>query len=989
MKTSELRQKFLKFFETKGHTVVRSSSLVPHDDPTLLFTNAGMNQFKDVFLGFDKRPYSRATTAQKCVRAGGKHNDLENVGYTARHHTFFEMMGNFSFGDYFKRDAIHFAWEFLTSPEWLNIPKDKLLATVYAEDDEAYNIWLNEIGMPSERIVRIGDNKGAKYVSDNFWQMGDTGPCGPCSEIFYDHGEEIWGGIPGSPEEDGDRWIEIWNCVFMQFNRDEQGNMNPLPKPSVDTGMGLERMAAVMQHVHSNYEIDLFQDLLKAVARETGAAFSMDEPSLKVIADHIRSCSFLIADGVLPSNEGRGYVLRRIIRRAVRHGYKLGQKQAFFYKLVPDLVKAMGDAYPELKEKQTQIMEALRAEESRFGETLEKGMGLFNQVYNELKFNQIFDLLAKEFKVTPVEDIDLDMFSTRNFVGRSAEIPYISNQHPNVDYPAPIGNVNEKIYAMPVRLTDGRIGINIFPTDETARLILSNDWNSLRFYSFCNSLITYYQQKGQLETLKLNGEHIFKLYDTYGFPYDLTADMARELGIELDEAGFEREMEAQRARARAAQSFKANAQLPYDGQDTEFKGYSERQTESKVLALYKDGEQVNELNEGDSGAVVIDFTPFYAESGGQVGDVGYIFSGENRFEVRDTQKIKAAVFGQFGVQTSGRLKVGDSVTAKVDDEIRNANMRNHSATHLMHKALRDVLGGHVEQKGSLVTAESTRFDISHPQAVTAEEIAEVERRVNEAVLANVAVNAAIMSMEDAQKTGAMMLFGEKYGEEVRVLQMGGFSTELCGGTHVSRTGDIGLFKIISEGGIAAGVRRIEAITGLNALKWAQEQERLVKDIIAETKAQTEKDVLAKIQAGAAHAKALEKELARAKAELAVHAGAKLLDDAKDLGAAKLVAAQIEADAAALREIVTDLTGKSDNAVILLAAVNDGKVSLCAGVSKALTGKVKAGDLVKFAAEQVGGKGGGRPDLAQAGGTDADKLPAVLDSVKDWVGAKLV
>lgn len=873
MKTSELRQKFLKFFETKGHTVVHSSSLVPHDDPTLLFTNAGMNQFKDVFLGFDKRPYSRATTAQKCVRAGGKHNDLENVGYTARHHTFFEMMGNFSFGDYFKRDAIHFAWEFLTSPEWLNIPKEKLLATVYAEDDEAYNIWLNEIGMPSERIVRIGDNKGAKYASDNFWQMGDTGPCGPCSEIFYDHGEEIWGGIPGSPEEDGDRWIEIWNCVFMQFNRDEQGNMNPLPKPSVDTGMGLERMAAVMQHVHSNYEIDLFQDLLKAVARETGAAFSMEEPSLKVIADHIRSCSFLIADGVLPSNEGRGYVLRRIIRRAVRHGYKLGQSKPFFHKLVADLVKEMGDAYPELKEKQVQIEEALKNEESRFAQTLETGMALLENA------------LAKGNK-------------------------------------------------------------------------------------------------------KLDGEIIFKLYDTYGFPYDLTADICRERNIELDEDGFNREMEAQRARARAAQSFKANAQLPYEGQDTEFKGYSERQTESKVLALYKDGEQVNELNEGDEGAVVIDFTPFYAESGGQVGDVGYIFAGENRFEVRDTQKIKAAVFGQFGVQTSGRLKVGDSVTAKVDDEIRNANMRNHSATHLMHKALRDVLGEHVEQKGSLVTAESTRFDISHPQAVTAEEIAEVERRVNEAILANVTVNAAIMSMEDAQKTGAMMLFGEKYGDEVRVLQMGGFSTELCGGTHVSRTGDIGLFKIISEGGIAAGVRRIEAITGLNALKWAQEQERLIKDIIAETKAQTEKDVLAKIQAGAAHAKALEKELARAKAELAVHAGAKLLDDAKDLGSAKLVAAQIEADATALREIVTDLTGRSDNAVILLAAVNDGKVSLCAGVSKALTGKVKAGDLVKFAAEQVGGKGGGRPDLAQAGGTDVAKLPEVLNSAKDWVGAKL-
>ena len=873
MKTTELRQKFLKFFESKGHTIVRSSSLVPHDDPTLLFTNAGMNQFKDVFLGFDKRPYNRATTAQKCVRAGGKHNDLENVGYTARHHTFFEMMGNFSFGDYFKRDAIHFAWEFLTSPEWLNIPKDKLLATVYAEDDEAYNIWLNEIGMPAERIVRIGDNKGAKYASDNFWQMGDTGPCGPCSEIFYDHGEEIWGGIPGSPEEDGDRWIEIWNCVFMQFNRDEQGNMNPLPKPSVDTGMGLERMAAVMQHVHSNYEIDLFQDLLKAVARETGAAFSMEEPSLKVIADHIRSCSFLIADGVLPSNEGRGYVLRRIIRRAVRHGYKLGQSKPFFHKLVADLVKEMGDAYPELKEKQTQIEEALKNEESRFAQTLETGMALLENA------------LAKGSK-------------------------------------------------------------------------------------------------------KLDGEIIFKLYDTYGFPYDLTADICRERNIELDEDGFKREMEAQRARARAAQSFKANAQLPYEGQDTEFKGYSERQTESKVLALYKDGEQVNELNEGDEGAIVIDFTPFYAESGGQVGDVGYIFAGENRFEVHDTQKIKAAVFGQFGVQTSGRLKVGDSVTAKVDDEIRNANMRNHSATHLMHKALRDVLGEHVEQKGSLVTAESTRFDISHPQAVTAEEIAEVERRVNEAILSNVAVNAAIMSMEDAQKTGAMMLFGEKYGDEVRVLQMGGFSTELCGGTHVSRTGDIGLFKIISEGGIAAGVRRIEAITGLNALKWAQEQERLVKDIIAETKAQTEKDVLAKIQAGAAHAKALEKELAKAKAELAVHAGAKLLDNAKDLGAAKLVAAQIEADAAALREIVTDLTGKSEQAIVLLAAVNDGKVSLCAGVSKPLTGKVKAGDLVKFAAEQVGGKGGGRPDLAQAGGADVSQVGAMLNSAEGWVREKL-
>ena len=963
MKTTELRQKFLKFFESKGHTIVRSSSLVPHDDPTLLFTNAGMNQFKDVFLGFDKRPYNRATTAQKCVRAGGKHNDLEDVGYTARHHTFFEMMGNFSFGDYFKRDAIHFAWEFLTSPEWLNIPKDKLLATVYAEDDEAYNIWLNEIGMPAERIVRIGDNKGAKYASDNFWQMGDTGPCGPCSEIFYDHGEEIWGGIPGSPEEDGDRWIEIWNCVFMQFNRDEQGNMNPLPKPSVDTGMGLERMAAVMQHVHSNYEIDLFQDLLKAVARETGSPFSMEEPSLKVIADHIRSCSFLIADGVMPSNEGRGYVLRRIVRRAVRHGYKLGQKQAFFYKLVPDLVKVMGDAYPELKEKQTQIMEALRAEESRFGETLEKGMGLFNQVFNGMKFLKLESLLPQDGAGKPLA------LKTAEGVEFTAASRAASGKKQIVIRPQVSGSLNEGMY------------IDLQAALETAHIPDAEK-------PFAEALNAYLMDNIANSKLVIGGEHIFKLYDTYGFPYDLTADMARELGIDLDEEGFNREMDAQRARARAAQSFKANAQLPYEGQDTEFKGYSERQTESKILALYKDGEQVNELNEGDEGAIVIDFTPFYAESGGQVGDVGYIFAGENRFEVRDTQKIKAAVFGQFGVQTSGRLKVGDSVTAKVDDEIRNANMRNHSATHLMHKALRDVLGEHVEQKGSLVTAESTRFDISHPQAVTAEEIAEVERRVNEAILANVAVNAAIMSMEDAQKTGAMMLFGEKYGDEVRVLQMGGFSTELCGGTHVSRTGDIGLFKIISEGGIAAGVRRIEAFTGLNALKWAQEQERLVKDIIAETKAQTEKDVLAKIQAGAAHAKALEKELARAKAELAVHAGAKLLDDAKDLGAAKLVAAQIEADAAALREIVTDLTGKSEQAIVLLAAVNDGKVSLCAGVSKPLTGKVKAGDLVKFAAEQVGGKGGGRPDLAQAGGTDTDKLPETLASIENWVSEKL-
>ena len=963
MKTSELRQKFLKFFESKGHTIVRSSSLVPHDDPTLLFTNAGMNQFKDVFLGFDKRPYNRATTAQKCVRAGGKHNDLENVGYTARHHTFFEMMGNFSFGDYFKRDAIHFAWEFLTSPEWLNLPKDKLLATVYAEDDEAYNIWLNEIGMPAERIVRIGDNKGAKYASDNFWQMGDTGPCGPCSEIFYDHGEEIWGGIPGSPEEDGDRWIEIWNCVFMQFNRDEQGNMNPLPKPSVDTGMGLERMAAVMQHVHSNYEIDLFQDLLKAVARETGAPFSMDEPSLKVVADHIRSCSFLIADGVMPSNEGRGYVLRRIIRRAVRHGYKLGQKQAFFYKLVPDLVKAMGGAYPELKEKQTQIMEALRAEESRFGETLEKGMGLFNQVFNGMKFLKLESLLPQDGAGKPLA---LKTAEGVEFTAASRAAP---GKKQIVIRPQVSGSLNEGMY------------IDLQAALETAHIPDAEK-------PFAEALNAYLMDNIANSKLVIGGEHIFKLYDTYGFPYDLTADMARELGIDLDEDGFNREMEAQRARARAAQNFKANAQLDYTGADTEFTGYEKRSQETKIIALYKGSEAVDELQAGEAGVVVLEQTPFYAESGGQVGDVGFIFAGENRFRVEDTQKIKAAVHGQFGAVVSGRLKVGDAVSAEIDNDIRDSIMRNHSVTHLMHKALRDVLGTHVEQKGSLQNAELTRFDISHPQGISAEEIAEVERRVNAAIIANVPVKVETMSIEDAQKSGAMMLFGEKYGDFVRVITMGDYSTELCGGTHVARTGDIGFFKIISEGGIAAGIRRVEAITGLAALAWAQNQESLMKNIIAEVKAQTEKDVLAKIQANAANAKALEKELAKAKAELAVHAGAKLLDNAKDLGAAKLVAAQIEADAAALREIVTDLTGKSDNAVILLAAVNDGKVSLCAGVSKALTNKVKAGDLVKFAAEQVGGKGGGRPDLAQAGGTDAAKLPEMLGSVEGWVREKL-
>ncbi len=962
MKTKELRQKFLEFFQSKGHQIVHSSSLVPHDDPTLLFTNAGMNQFKDVFLGFDKRAYTRATTAQKCVRAGGKHNDLENVGYTARHHTFFEMMGNFSFGDYFKKEVIPFAWEFLTSPEWLNIPKEKLLVTVYAEDDEAYNIWHDVIGVPAERIVRIGDNKGSRYASDNFWQMGDTGPCGPCTEIFYDHGEEIWGGIPGSPEEDGDRWIEIWNCVFMQFNRDEQGNMNPLPKPSVDTGMGLERMAAVMQGVHSNYEIDLFQDLLKAVARETGTAFSMEEPSLKVIADHIRSCSFLIADGVMPSNEGRGYVLRRIIRRAVRHGYKLGQKNAFFYKLVPDLVKEMGDAYPELKEKQTHIMEVLRGEEMRFGETLEKGMGLFNQVLNGMKFLKLESLLPMDGVSEPLQ------LKTADGIAFTAASRIAATGKKIVVRPQISGSLNESF----------AFDLNDVITHEEPE----------EYRAYGEALEGYLKDNIANSKLIISGEHIFKLYDTYGFPYDLTADMARELGIELDEEGFEREMEAQRARARAAQNFKANAQVAYDGADTQFHGYDKRSLDATVLALYRDGEAVTELKAGEAGIIVLDHTPFYAESGGQVGDVGFIFSGENRFEVEDTQKIKAAVHGHFGTLVSGSLKVGDTVYAEVDNAIREAIMRNHSVTHLMHKALRDVLGTHVEQKGSLQNAELTRFDISHPQAITAEEIAEVERRVNAAIIANVPVRVETMSIEDAQKAGAMMLFGEKYGDFVRVITMGDYSTELCGGTHVARTGDIGFFKITGEGGIAAGIRRVEAITGEAALAWVQNQENLIKESVNEVKAQGAKDLLTKIQALLMHNKLLEKELARAKAELAVHAGTKLLDNAVTIGAAKLVAAQIDADAGALRDIVTDLTGKGDNIIVLLAAVNDGKIALCAGVSKALTGKVKAGDLVKHAAEQVGGKGGGRADLAQAGGTDVAKLPEVLNGVKDWVGAKL-
>ncbi len=877
MKASEIRQKFLDFFASKGHQIVASSSLVPWEDPTLLFTNAGMNQFKDVFLGFDKRPYTRATTSQKCVRAGGKHNDLENVGYTARHHTFFEMLGNFSFGDYFKRDAISYAWEFLTSPQWLGLPKDKLMVTVYASDDEAFDIWNKEVGVPADKIVRIGDNKGAPYASDNFWQMGDTGPCGPCTEIFYDHGAHIWGGPPGSPEEDGDRFIEIWNNVFMQFNRTEDGVLHPLPKPSVDTGMGLERISAVLQHVHANYEIDLFVNLLKAAARATGVEYSQQTPSLKVIADHIRACSFLIADGVLPSNDGRGYVLRRIIRRAIRHGYKLGQKGLFFHTLVADLAAEMGDAYPELRQQQAKIEDALKQEEIKFAETLDKGMALLEGA------------LAGEQKT-------------------------------------------------------------------------------------------------------LDGKVAFQLYDTYGFPLDLTADICRERDIAIDQAGFDAAMDAQRAQSRAASSFKMGGQLEYSGADTRFEGYTLATTQAHVLALYKDGQPVNSLQAGEAGVVVLDNTAFYAEGGGQVGDVGEIAATgglDALFDVKDTQKITASVFGHHGALSRGSLKVGDSVTATIDLHARRATQRNHSATHLLHSALRHVLGSHVQQKGSLVNPERARFDFAHGQPVSAAELAEVERLVNQAILANHDVKAELMNQDDALKAGAMALFGEKYGDVVRVLSMGDVSIELCGGTHVGRTGDIGLFKVVSEGGVAAGVRRIEAVTGEGAIAHIQTQDALLRELSATLKAQSLDDVAGKIAAMQDGVKTLEKELARLKAKLAASAGDELAAQAQDIGGAKLLAAELEgADAAALRETLDKLKDKLKSAIIVLASRADGKVQLAAGVTADLTGKVKAGELVNFVAGQVGGKGGGKPDMAMAGGSEPAKLPEALASVAGWVGSKL-
>ncbi len=876
MKSSEIRQAFLDFFASKGHQIVASSSLVPHDDPTLLFTNAGMNQFKDVFLGFDKRSYSRATTSQKCVRAGGKHNDLENVGYTARHHTFFEMLGNFSFGDYFKQDAITYAWELLTGV--FKLPKDKLWVTVYAEDDEAFDIWTKQVGVPAERCIRIGDNKGARYASDNFWMMGDTGPCGPCTEIFYDHGPEIPGGPPGSPEEDGDRYIEIWNNVFMQFNRDEAGVMHKLPKPSVDTGMGLERVAAVMQHVHSNYEIDLFQNLIKAAARETSDA-DMDSPSLKVLADHIRACAFLLADGVIPGNEGRGYVLRRIIRRAIRHGYKLGARAAFFHKLVPDLVAEMGAAYPELAASEKRVMDVLKQEEDRFFATIENGMTILEG-----------ELAAME-----------------------------------------------------------KAGSKLF-----------------------------------------NGETAFKLHDTFGFPLDLTADICRERSVTVDAAAFDAAMARQKEQARAAGKFKMATALEYDGPASAFHGYEKLETAGKILALYKDGTPATELNEGDLGVVVLDNTPFYAESGGQVGDRGEI-KGAGLFAVEDTLKIQATVFGHHGVVKTGKLAVGQSVAARVDVAARAATARNHSVTHLMHKALREVLGQHVQQKGSQVDPDKTRFDFAHTAPMSAEEIREVEEIVNNEVLANAATDTRLMAIADAQKSGAMMLFGEKYGDEVRVVGIGS-STELCGGTHVARTGDIGLFKIVAEGGVAAGVRRVEAITGNNALRYVQEQERRVQGVSALLKTQPD-ELAERVTSVLDNVRSLEKELARLKAKLASGQGDDLAGQAIDVKGTKVLAAIMEgADVSALRDTLDKLKDKLQSAVIVLASVADEgtqkRVSLIAGVTSGLTSKVKAGELVNMVAVQVGGKGGGRPDMAQAGGTDATKLPAALASVRAWVENRL-
>ena len=879
MRAADIRSSFLKFFESKGHTVVASSPVVPGDDPTLLFTNAGMNQFKDVFLGFDKRSYLRAATAQKCIRAGGKHNDLENVGYTARHHTFFEMLGNFSFGDYFKKDALNYAWELLT--EVYKLPKDKLWATVYAEDDEAYDIWKNEIGLPPERIVRIGDNKGARFASDNFWMMGDTGPCGPCSEIFYDHGPEIAGGPPGSPEQDGDRYIEIWNNVFMQFNRDEAGVMHKLPKPSVDTGMGLERLTAVLQHVHSNYEIDLFVTLLAAAKKAVDAAGAGDcdagSPSLKVIADHIRACAFTVVDGVIPGNEGRGYVLRRITRRAIRHGYKLGARKPFFHKLVAELAAEMGDAYPELRREQQRATDVLRQEEERFFQTIANGM----------------EILEAAIATLPAAGA-------------------------------------------------GRV---------------------------------------------LGGDVAFKLHDTYGFPLDLTADVCRERDVAVDTAGFEVAMARQREQARAAGKFKVAQGLEYSGGATTFHGYEDLARESvTVLAIYVDGSAAASARAGDDAVVVLDHTPFYAESGGQVGDTGELRNATSRFLVEDTVKIQASVFGHEGRIVEGEIKVGDRLDAKVDVDRRARTVRNHSATHLMHKALREVLGEHVQQKGSLVDAERTRFDFVHNAPLTDAQIAKVEQLVNAEILQNHPTHARVMPIDEAQKLGAMMLFGEKYGDEVRVLDIG-TSRELCGGTHVQRTGDIGLFKIVAEGGVAAGVRRVEAVTGENALAYLQALEGTVQRLAGALRS-APAEVPARVGQVLEHVKALEKELAAVKGRLASSQGGDLAAQAVDVKGLKVLSARLDgADAKTLRETLDKLKDKLKTAVVVLAAVEGAKVQIAAGVTADSTGRVKAGDLANFVAAQVGGKGGGKADMAMAGGTDPSRLAEALASVPAWVGER--
>jgi alanyl-tRNA synthetase len=966
MKSSEIRQKFLDYFASKGHTIVASSSLVPHEDPTLLFTNAGMNQFKDVFLGFDKRPYTRATSSQKCVRAGGKHNDLENVGYTARHHTFFEMLGNFSFGDYFKRDAINYAWELLTVV--FKLPKDKLTVTVYAEDDEAYDIWTKEIGMPAERVIRIGDNKGARYASDNFWMMGDTGPCGPCTEIFYDHGEHIPGGPPGSPGEDGDRFIEIWNNVFMQYNRDEAGVMHPLPKPSVDTGMGLERISAVLQHVHANYEIDLFQALIKAAARETMQS-NLDQPSLRVLADHIRACSFLIADGVIPGNEGRGYVLRRIIRRGIRHGYKLGARAAFFYKMVPDLVEQMGAAYPELVAEQVRVKGILKQEEERFFETIGNGMEILGtelshvmRVFRDMVVRKGWQVESHNSQTGSGEHYVVA--SVRNNQGKVTRIGLVECYSEN--------EVSQEFLDAQL----AQLGI------DELYFIRGVDWPSLRFKPKQSQHEILYSWNAPLD-----GQVAFKLHDTYGFPLDLTQDVCREHDVVVNVSGFDIAMAKQKDQARAAGKFKMAANLEYSGPATTFYGYETLEHKGNVLALYKDGVEVNELKEGDLGVVVLDDTPFYAESGGQVGDSGELRSMHGIFAVEDTQKIQATVFGHHGVVKTGKLTVGNGVTAKVDVAARSRTVRNHSATHLMHKALREVLGTHVQQKGSQVDADKTRFDFVHTQPMTDAEIRKVENIVNTEILANAECRSRVMAIEDAQKTGAMMLFGEKYGDVVRVIDIGS-SIELCGGTHVKRTGDVGLFKIVAESGVAAGVRRVEAVTGEGALAMVQLQEDQLQQVADAVKSQPQ-EAAARIAQILDNVKSLEKELSALKSKLASSQGDELLTQAQDINGVKVLAAKLDgADAAVLRETMDKLKDKLKTAVILLAAVSDGKVSLIAGVTADVTAKVKAGELVNFVAQQVGGKGGGRADMAQAGGTQPEHLSAALASVPVWVKPKL-